>query len=359
MGTIILFLAILSLLVFVHEFGHFFVAKWAGIRVEEFGFGFPPRLFAVRRGETEYSVNAIPLGGFVKLFGETGEDAQNPESFASKSKWRRFLVLVAGVSMNVVLAWVLLTAGFMIGLPAAVDDPIPGNPRVRDISVQVTYVLPESSAATAGIRLGDRVLSVNGTSVLEAARARELIATVQAGDMLELLIERDGVSRAVTLAPHEIDDGRVAIGTQLVTVGLVQFGPLEAIVQGAYATGLLTTATVRGFGSLITKLVQGDGVSADVAGPVGIAVMTGDIARLGLPYILHFTAILSINLAILNIIPFPALDGGRILFLAVEAIRRRPVSALIERATHSLGFALLILLVILITYRDIAGLITG
>ncbi len=359
MTTIILFIVILSLLVFVHEFGHFSIAKWAGMKVEEFGFGFPPRLFGIKRGETVYSVNLIPLGGFVKIFGESGEERDDPQSFAGKTKRKRFLVLVAGVVMNVLFAWLLLAGGFMYGLPAGLDEPLPGNPTVKDASVQVTYVLPDSSADRAGIALGDQVLAVNGTSAMDAPRAQELIGLVPAGQDLTLIVNREGISRDVILAPEQIDDGRVVIGTQLTTVGLVSYGPLESIVQGGNATVNLTAATLDGFGALMGRLFKGEGVSADLAGPVGIAAMTGDIAELGIPYLIHFTALLSINLAILNILPFPALDGGRIFFLFIEAVRRKPVSEKIERATHGVGFLLLILLVILVTYRDIVGLISG
>ncbi|MEK7529369.1 MAG: site-2 protease family protein, partial [Patescibacteria group bacterium] len=230
--AVLIFIVILSLLVFVHEAGHFSIAKWAGMKVEEFGFGFPPRLFGVRRGETEYSVNLIPLGGFVKIFGESGEHQDDPRSFASRSKWKRFLVLIAGVAMNVLLAWVLLMGGFAVGLPTAVDEPLPGQPHITDSSVQITYVLPDSSAADAGVELGDRVLAVNGTSVLDAARARELIGTVAEGETLELTVERDGVSRTLEMSPRQIENGQIAIGTQITTVGIVRYGFFDAVIQG-------------------------------------------------------------------------------------------------------------------------------
>lgn len=358
MTTIILFIIILSLLVFVHELGHFAVAKWSGMKVEEFGFGFPPRAFGIKRGETTYSVNWIPLGGFVKILGESGEHRDEPRSFASKSKTKRFMVLVAGVLMNFLFAWVLISAGFMTGLPSVIDDTLPGNAHVRDTSTQITYILPGSPAQEAEFKLGDKVLAVNETSVLDSERARDLIGLVPAGQELIVTIERDGATRDITVAPREIEEGMVAIGTQLSTVGLVRFAPHVAIVQGANSTLTMTALTAEGFWSLITRLVAGDGVDASVAGPVGIATMTGEIAALGFAYLIHFTAVLSINLAILNILPFPALDGGRIVFLAIEAIRRKPVTAKIEGAVHGLGFALLMLLVILVTYRDILAIFT-
>ena len=358
MTTIIIFIIILSLLVFVHELGHFAVAKWSGMKVEEFGFGFPPRLFGIKRGETTYSVNLIPLGGFVKILGESGESRDEPRSFTSKSKTKRVLVLVAGVVMNFAFAWVLISFGFMSGLPSVIDDTIPDSANVTDASTQITYVLPDSPAQEAGFELGDRVLAVNSTSVLDSERARELIGLVPAGQELAVTVERDGATRDILVAPRELEEGVVAIGTQLSTVGLVSFPPHVAIVQGANATVNMTILTAEGFWKLISRLAVGDGVDASVAGPVGIATMTGEIAALGFGYLIHFTAVLSINLAILNILPFPALDGGRIVFLALEAIRRKPVTAKIEGAVHGLGFALLMLLVILVTYRDIIAIVT-
>ncbi len=341
----------------MHEAGHFAIAKWAGMKVEEFGFGFPPRLFALRRGETEYSVNLIPLGGFVKIFGETGEFREEPRSFAAKSKGKRAAVLVAGVAMNLVLAFVLLSAGFMWGIPTSVDDALPGHPNIRNTSVQITYVLPDSPAMRALIEMGDEVLAVNGVSVTDAARARELIGAVPVGTDFTILVKRDGATREFTLAPELLQDSRAMIGAQLSTIGLVSYAPFEAVVQGMGATATLTSATVDGFVSLIGRLIRGEGVGADLAGPVGIAVMTGDVARLGFSYLLYFTALLSVNLAVLNIIPFPALDGGRLLFLGIEAVRRKQLSPMYERAAHGLGFALLILLVILVTYKDIMRLL--
>lgn len=356
--TIIIFIVLLAVLVFAHELGHFMVAKWAGMRVDEFGFGFPPRLFGIKRGETTYSVNIIPLGGFVKIHGESGEHRQDPHSFASKSKWKRLFVLVAGVAMNLLLAWWLLAIGFMVGLPANLDGGVTDQARVTDAHVQMTYVMPESPADAAGFERGDRLLSVNGTSVLDSDRARELIASVPAGQELTLGIEREGATRDLIVTPEEIEEGLVAIGVHLDTVGFVRFPPMSAVVQGMNAMVQMTILTGEGFGVLIADLVSGKGVSEAVAGPVGIAVITGEVADQGFVYLLQFAAILSINLAILNILPIPALDGGRILFLIIEALRRRPVTARLEGAVHAAGFALLMILVVLVTYKDILNFVT-
>ncbi|NQV12038.1 RIP metalloprotease RseP [Candidatus Uhrbacteria bacterium] len=359
MTTILIFLIVLSLLVFVHELGHFAVAKWSGMRVDEFGFGFPPRLFAYKKGGTEYTINLIPLGGFVKIHGESGEDSEDTDSFASKPKWKRFLVLIAGVAMNIMLAWVLLSVGFMAGLPAILDDADLGSATVKDAHVEVLFVLPDSAADRAGIMLGDHLTVIDGTSVIDSEQAREQIGLIPEGTEATLTVERKGESIDVHVAPELIEDDLVAIGTQLATVGMVQYGPFSSIWQGGVATVNLTSATAVGFVDLIHGLITGNGAGDAVAGPVGIAVLTGEIADLGFIYLIHFAAMLSINLAILNIIPFPALDGGRIFFLGVEAIRRKPVTARLEGMTHAIGFALLMILVVLVTYKDIMNLIAG
>ncbi len=356
MMTILIFLVVLAVLVLGHEAGHFFVAKWASMRVDEFGFGFPPRLFGVRRGETEYTVNLIPLGGFVKIHGESGEDRTDPRSFASHTLWKRFLVLVAGVCMNVVLAWVLLSVGFMTGLPAALDGADYDPADVSDVQTQITYVLPDSPAEAAGFELGDSILAVDGTAVVDASRARELIGLVPEGQETVLTIGRDGVTRDISVAPRTIEGGRVAIGTELTTVGRVQFAPHVAVAAGAGAAIDMTVATAQGFWGLITRLMRGEGVGVEVSGPVGIAIMTGEVASMGIGYLLQFAALLSINLAILNILPFPALDGGRVLFLVIEFFRRRPATPIVESVVHGIGFTLLMILVVLVTYKDIVRL---
>lgn len=355
MMTFLIFILVLGVLVLVHELGHFLVAKWSGMRVDEFGIGFPPRLFGIRRGETVYSVNLIPLGGFVKIHGESGEDRQDPRSFAGKSMTKRFLVLVAGVTMNLFLAWGLLSAGFMMGLPTATEGSSFVGGTVHDENVQVTFVHVGSPADVAGFVLGDQVLSVNGQSVIDAEQARGLIGKAALGEEVEIRVGRTGVEEPflVSVAPQEIEPGLVAIGTQLTTVGRVQYPPHLAIVQGAISTADMTVFTVRGFWELLLRLGRGQGLGGDVSGPVGIAILTGEVANLGIAYLLNFAAVLSINLAVLNIIPFPALDGGRVLFLFIEAIRRKPATANIEAIVHGSGFVLLMILVVLVTYKDL------
>ncbi|MBI2484762.1 RIP metalloprotease RseP [Candidatus Uhrbacteria bacterium] len=353
--TVLVFIAVLSLLVFAHEFGHFLMARRAGMKVEEFGFGFPPRLFGMRRGATLYSINAIPLGGFVKIKGESGDYAEEGDSFAHKSVFVRFSVLVAGVAMNVILAFVLLSVGFATGLPSVVDDTLPASARVHGEATRIVEVLPESPADRAGIKVADELVMIDNQLFSTTEMAYSYLA--RAEEPVELLLRRGETHVRLTLTKEEIAgvEGSV-IGVVLMRSGIVSYPVPSAVAHGAVATGQLTRSIVVGFWDLLRSLVNAKPVPFEVSGPVGIAVMTGEVARLGIPYLIQFTALLSLNLAVLNILPIPALDGGRIFFLLIEAVRARRVSAHVETVVHNLGFLLLLLLVVLVTYRDLVRL---
>ncbi|TAK05349.1 RIP metalloprotease RseP [Patescibacteria group bacterium] len=349
--TAIIFLVVLSVLVFVHEFGHFITAKKLGVRVDEFGFGFPPRAFFVKRGGTVYSLNWIPLGGFVKIKGEMAEEATGRDSFATQSAPRRLVILAAGVVMNMLLAWFLFSVGTMIGLTETVDAVHP-SATVRNRAVTVTDVLPDSPAAATGIGYGDNIIAVNGASITEVAALQEMLRGAS-GEVV-LTLKRGQASREVRVTPVLLEQtGKPGIGVGLLETGKVSYPFWYAPVRGAQVTVMNTLAVFQAFGGLIVGLVSGKGVSADVAGPVGIAVATGEVARLGFIYLLQFTALLSINLAVINILPLPALDGGRVLFLIIEKIRRKPVDRRIEGIVHQIGFAMLLLLALLVTIQDV------
>ena len=352
--TALLFIIVLSLLVFVHELGHFLMARKMGMRVDEFGFGFPPRLWGIKRGGTIYSINWIPLGGFVKIKGESGEDRTDADSFASKPAWQRFFVLVAGVTMNWLLAASLLSGTYMVGAPSVTDGELPAGARVRDPVVRVMSVLPESPAYRAGIVSGDAVLSVNGQAFQEAELARQFI-TERSGEGVILVLQRENKEayQAELVAEQIPGVETKAVGVRLVTTALVSYPPHLAVVYGVVATATTTRDILFAFGGLLRDLVLTGRVSSDLSGPVGIAVMTGQAAALGFVHLLQFTALLSINLAIINILPFPALDGGRVFFIAMEKLRRRTVSQYAETIAHNIGFLLLMGLVLIVTYRDV------
>lgn len=356
MLTILLFLLVLSVLVFVHEAGHFFAARMMGIAVEEFGFGFPPRAFGIKRGGTIYSINWIPLGGFVRLKGETG-GVKAPDSFASQALWKRLVVLVAGVAMNVALAIVLLSIGFAVGVPQEVGGGLPSGARVRDHAVRVQAVLPDTPAVTGGVEVGDTLRTVEGVAVESMEGFRKQIAGRQ-GRSTVIEIERNAERRVVTVTPEVLAETNApGIGVGLVETGIVSYPWYLAPVAGARATFSYMGAIFGAFGDLLGTLLRTGRPSADVAGPVGIAVLTGAVAKLGILYLLQFVALLSLNLAVVNVLPIPALDGGRVLFLFMERIRGRAVSFAIEDRIHQIGFVLLLLLVAVVTFHDIGRLL--
>lgn len=354
MTTLFLFIVVLSILVFAHELGHFVVAKRAGMKVEEFGFGFPPRLCGIRRGETIYSINWIPIGGFVKIKGECGELACDSDSFASKSAWKRFLVLVAGVVMNIVLAAGLFSVGYMVGLPTVIDDSIPSSARVFDQSIVIMQVVDDSPADRAGIIKGDSLVSIDGLLFTTDTEALDYFSTHTQNGVNVVVSGMDGVNRTYSLTSEYLESAATTgIGIGFITSGMVSFPFFQAIWEGCSATIQITYQIILAFVDLIRQFIATQNVGVDLSGPVGIAVMTGEVARMGFSYLIQFIAILSINLAVINILPFPALDGGRILFLIFERLRGKAVNHKFELAAHNIGFVFLMALVVLVTYRDL------
>lgn len=352
--TIAVFIAVLGLLVFVHELGHFVMAKRAGMRVDEFGLGFPPRLFSIRKGGTTYSINAIPLGGFVKILGEDGSEISDPQSFANKSHWQRFSVLVAGVTMNVILAWVLMSIGMGVGLPTVLDenDQLPRSAIVRNSSVGVLETAPQSPAALAGLKAGDVIVEIGGEAISSIQEA-QAVTRSHAGTPTVYTIRRGSATFDANITPRvNPPEGEGSLGIALGEIALVSYPWYEVVWRGLLYTVNLLLYTLSAFWSLIVGVFQGADVGAALSGPVGIAVLTRDVTRLGFIYLLQFTALLSINLAIINIIPFPALDGGRILFLAIEKIRGKKMNPKAEVWANTVGFMFLLLLMVGVTVHD-------
>jgi len=369
--TIIAFLVVFSLLIFAHELGHFWFARKFGVRAEEFGFGFPPRIWGIYKNKegkwrqvggnkevedavsTIYSLNWIPIGGFVKIKGENGENENEPDSFSSRKIWQRAAILSAGVSMNIILAAFLISLGLIIGFPQVLDN-LDSRAEVSDKKIQIAQIMPDSPAAKTGFMAGDTIITINNKEFAVEEELQDFVDG-QTGQELAYKIKR-GQEEITLKAIPEIreETGRGGIGIAIATTGLVKYPWYLAIEEGLKETVLLTWAIILAFYELIKGLVMGQGVAIDVAGPVGIAALTGQVAHMGLIYILQFTALLSINLAIINFLPFPALDGGRVLFLIIEKIKGSPVKRELEGAIHNIGFALLMLLVLVVTFRDVA-----
>jgi len=344
--TLIIFLLILGLLIFVHEGGHFVAAKLAGIKVEEFGMGFPPRIFGIRRGETIYSINWIPLGGFCKMLGE--EDPSEPRSFASKRPAVRLATLAAGPLMNAILPIVLLTIAFMV--PRQVEV---GN-------VMIDQVAPDSPAAEAGIVSGDTLLSINGHAIQNIGDVVYDIHLDMGNKITLELEDAEGNLKSATLVPRwnpPSGEGAVGIQMSMVPTGNTsQSDPFWKAVPKSISSIKDTFVLMRN--EITSWFVQKK--APEVTGPVGIFQLTGEVRAAGPSYLLQFIAFISMNLAIVNILPLPALDGGRIAFVFLEVVRRgKRVSPRTEGLIHYIGFFMLIALILVISYFDIARVIRG
>lgn len=361
--SIVIFIVVLVVLIVAHEFGHFIIAKKSGIRVDEFGVGFPPKLWGKKMGETEYTVNAIPFGGFVKIFGENpGEPTidTDPRSFSNKPREIQALVVAGGIIFNILFAWILISAGYMIGMPASQDSAPFGAP-VRNSAVVITEVRAETPAATAGLVAGDAIKALRAPDATLAPKGAGEIGpfiAAHAGEELAIAYERNGKPGEVTVTPVEgVVPDRAAIGIAMDDIGTVRLWPHQALWQGGVMTASLTAETAKGIAQFFKDLfVRDEAALAQVMGPVGLVGVVGDAASVGFSYLLLLAALISINLAIINLIPFPALDGGRLLFIAIEAARGKAINPRVTNTANAVGFALLIALMVLVTWSDIAKL---
>jgi len=423
MLTIIVFILILGVLIFVHELGHFLVARRNGIKAEEFGFGFPPRIFGVQtwrekklekiaeeeklevdiqnavsggseiiketvtdekkeidvvrsrrkwiwtwgkqgmaeenpERDTIYSLNWIPLGGFVKIKGEDGEN-KDPDSFATKSAWTRTKVLAAGVLMNFALAWFLISVCLIIGIP----EPVGENETRTDSKIQISEIISDSPAKQINLKIGDEILKEQKTLAgvkIEIKSIKDFQDYINANKGKEILIQVQRGSEELDLkGTPRIDypENQGPLGIVMAETAIYKYPWYQAFWKGLQILFDLVLAMLLALYGIVKNLLFGKAIGVEIAGPVGIAVLTKQATELGLVYILQFVAILSINLGIINAFPFPALDGGRILFIIIEKIKRSPVSQKTEQTFHAIGFAILIALMLVVTFRDILNVI--
>ncbi len=362
MITLLIFILILVILVLVHEFGHFIIAKKSGLTVEEFGFGFPPRIFSWKSGETIYSINLLPLGGFVKILGENDGETGNPKSFASKSAGVRGLITFAGVAMNFALGALLLIIGFYIGLPQVLSKET--EALAKNIQIQIVAIAHDSPAEKANLKLGDSIEGFSAKGEISPLWGGEEVSILQGfigenkGKEIILKIKRGEENLEIKTIPRvNPPEGEGALGVALAKTGIVSYPWYQSIWLGVKSAFIITWEIIKGFFGLIKNLVTAGKIPQEVSGPVGIAVLAGQATALGFVYLLQLVALISLNLAVLNLIPFPALDGGRLLFLGIEKIKGSKVNPKIENAIHSVGIVLLLTLVALITYRDILKLL--
>ncbi len=361
--SVLIFIIILLVLVVGHEFGHFLAAKFARMKVEEFGVGFPPKLWGKKIGETEYSVNAIPFGGFVKIFGEDPKENEVDEhAFSNRSQVAQAGVLLAGPFANLLLAFLFSTAAFAIGTSVVVDET--NEARVTNPRVLVTAVLVGSPAEKAGFMVGDEIVSLTKDMVTTFIHTPEefveAVSTVEDSLIVSFLHRGEQVSLSMTPVTGVIseDRERKAVGIATSLVGIERLPIHKAMVSGFRETIEKLSFVVEG---LFTLLVSAFTLSADfslIAGPVGIASITGDVVSFGVGSLLSFAALISLNLFVINLLPFPALDGGRLAFLGIEAVFRRKIPSRFSNVLNTIGFVLLIVLMVAVTAQDIFRLVS-
>jgi regulator of sigma E protease len=353
--TLVLFLFTFTLIVAIHEFGHYFTARLLGMKVLEFAIGFGPKLFGARKGEIDYSVRAIPFGGYVRILGQDDfaihqQGEGDPRAFTTKPWWAQAVVLVAGVTMNLVLALFVLTIAFASGTTAATGD------------VRVDQVAAGSPAEKAGIQVGDVVRSIDGRPVTRSADLVNYVRQkAQTESEVTLEIERNGrpIPPIKAVPRAEPPEGEGPLGIRLEDVqGPVSVALPQAFGQAVQLTGDVVQQIAQLPGQLIASRGGGSG-APQVGGPIQIFVVTGQVAEFGIPTFLKLIGVLSVNLAVLNIIPFPGLDGGRLLFVLISGIFRKRLSPQVEAAVHAIGFVLLLLLLVVVSISDIRRVVGG
>lgn len=362
--AVLIVIAILVLLIVAHEFGHFIAAKFSGVTVEEFGVGYPPRALSFGTwGGTLYSLNWVPFGGFVKLFGEDGDAATKRGSFAHAARWKQAIILVAGVAMNALLGWVLFSIAFHVGVPQPIDTVLPGE----TAQMIIADVVPNSPASAAGLKPGDELVDItdaSGARAIDPLTPDAVVAFVRdhAGEALTLTYRDAGKELQATVHPSQgviaNEAGQPALGVALVLVANRAEGWGASLKDGFRQTLLAFQNVATSLWSLLATSVEGTPNLSQVVGPVGIVSYVGAASQSGVGAVLMLAAIISVNLTIINLIPIPALDGGRLAILAVEAVTRREAPKLAVRILNALGISLIVLLMVIVTYQDIVRLLS-
>lgn len=355
--SVLIFVAVIVALIVVHELGHFIAAKLSGMRVDEFGLGYPPRALTIAKiGETEYTLNWLPFGGFVKIFGEDG--GQGSRAFGTRPRILQAIVLVAGVSMNLIFAYVLITGALITGAPRALSTN--ELARATHTELAIADVLPGSPAARTHILSGDSIISAkDAVGEWHAADPKSFSAFIagSGGNEVTLTVKRNGQEQTIVTTPAlgvvTSDPLRFALGVEVATIGVVPLPFGSAITEGAVLTWNAIALTAQSLWHFFYGVFTLSADLSQVAGPVGIAGAVGSASAQGLGNLFSIMAIISINLALINLIPVPALDGGRLLFVLIEGVIRRPINPHIAQTVNAIGFVLLVLLMVVVTAHDI------
>ncbi len=360
MLTTILVILILVFLIVVHELGHFVAAKIFGVRVEEFGVGYPPRALRFGKiGDTEYTLNWLPFGGFVRLLGEDDNKVHGSGSFADAPRWKQAIILIAGVAMNALMAWVLFVGAYAVGVLHPVDAYVPGARLI------VTDVVPGSPADAAGLKLGDSVLSLRDTqgAALDKptpASVMEFVST-RAGEELTIDYVHLGATSSAILRPaHAVvpgEAGRPAVGVGLALVTTESVPLTQAAVEAYHQTKGVFIVSLQGLWDILRGFAHGGPNLQNVTGPIGLVSYVAEASHTGFGYVLSLAAFISVNLAVINLIPIPALDGGRLVIVCVEMVMRRNAPKLFVQLLNTIGVALIIMLMVAVTWQDIARLL--
>ncbi|HEY80529.1 MAG TPA: PDZ domain-containing protein [Anaerolineae bacterium] len=360
--AIIAVVPVLGFLIFIHELGHFLAARWMGVRVLEFGFGYPPRMIKLfERNGVEYTFNWIPFGGFVRMAGEDGDD-DDPHALPNVAPWRRIVVMAAGPFMNLVTAVFIFTTLFMVGVFEYDGD-------LNALPVRIEGVAAESPAAQAGVQPGDVILAIRDQEVLGVDNVKRIIEA-HAGEALAITLRRGDDVLTVRVRPRlpeEIPSGQGALGVRIgpaygpEDVHLVRYGFFLALAKGVQRTWNAVVMLIAGLVQLFVGFISPSVPAPEggVGGVVAIGRITAEFARQGWRDLLNWTALLSVMLGVLNLLPIPALDGGRILFALTEMVSRRRIPPEKEALVHMAGFIILVGVMILVTFMDISNWIAG
>ena len=355
LAILTLLFALLSLvaLMVIHEFGHFIIAKKFGVRVDEFGIGYPPRIFGKKIGETIYSINWISLGAFVRIYGEEG-GVDDYRSFAGLEIWKRFLIIVGGVVAFWIASMIIFSVMFMIGTELPIgDEDVQG---VKNARITIIEVMGNSAAEKAGLKMGDVVEAINVDGVenqINKISEFKEITSANKGKEITLAVKRDGQDLNILLTPAENSESPVGVGIQRMATLIEKYPWYMAPVQGVIYTWQTTYGALKGLYIMFAGLFSGTGMpqGAEFAGPLGITIFLANAASYGLGFFLYFVGSISVFIAIFNLFPIPALDGGKLVFLIIEKIKGSPVSVKIEQNITMVCFVALILLSIFITVK--------